>query len=195
MKYETILDATRAWVREFNEIPHGVVEKLMECDPDNFYEITPPAVGDSVYVWRENKSGEITEVSKDENGELIYSIALDAPYVDEDEVHITADEFGVQRYERLPMWGTMWAFGDSCDNWWIENAENLQKMADCGFRIYEQEDYGYIFGIDGAGYDFYEAHWIPLYKARGLHWHKEPYENKNSKSEPGYLVRKMIDGE
>ena len=44
-------------------------------------------------------------------------------------------------------------------------------MADCGFRIYEQEDYGYIFGIDGAGYDFYEAHWIPLYKARGLKWH------------------------
>lgn len=27
-------------------------------------------------------------------------------------------------------------------------------------------------GIDGAGYDFYEAHWIPLYEARGLHWHE-----------------------
>lgn len=46
-------------------------------------------------------------------------------------------------------------------------------MADCGFRIYEQEDLGYVFGIDGAGYDFYSEHWIPLYKARGLHWHKE----------------------
>lgn len=47
-------------------------------------------------------------------------------------------------------------------------------MADCGFRIYESDDFGgYIFGIDGAGYDFYDAHWIPLYKARGLRWHKE----------------------
>ena len=31
-------------------------------------------------------------------------------------------------------------------------------MADCGFRIYEQEDYGYIFGIDGAGYNFFDEH-------------------------------------
>lgn len=46
-------------------------------------------------------------------------------------------------------------------------------MADCGFRVYKQEDYEYIFGIDGAGYDFYESHWCPLYKARGLHWHKD----------------------
>ena len=32
--------------------------------------------------------------------------------------------------------------------------------------------FGYFFGIDGAGYSFYEEHWIPLYKARGLQWHK-----------------------
>ena len=35
---------------------------------------------------------------------------------------------------------------------------------------------GYFFGIDGAGYSFYEEHWIPLYKARGLQWHKENEE-------------------
>lgn len=51
-------------------------------------------------------------------------------------------------------------------------------MADCGFRIYEQEDYGYIFGIDGAGYDFYDEHWCPLYKARGLRWHDEEGETQ-----------------
>lgn len=26
-------------------------------------------------------------------------------------------------------------------------------------------------GIDGAGYDFYESHWIPLYKTLGYSWH------------------------
>ena len=72
----------------------------------------------------------------------------------------------------LPMWGTMWSFGDFLDNSWLEDERNLKAMADCGFRIYEQEDCGYIFGIDGAGYDFYEAHWIPLYKACGLQWHR-----------------------
>lgn len=30
--------------------------------------------------------------------------------------------------------------------------------------------------IYDATYDFYEAHWIPLYKVRGLHWHKEENE-------------------
>lgn len=78
-----------------------------------------------------------------------------------------------ERDSFFPMWGTMWSFGDSADHWWLEEEGNLQKMADCGFRIYEQKDYGYIFGIDGAGYDFYEAHWIPLYKACGFKWHSD----------------------
>ena len=73
----------------------------------------------------------------------------------------------------LPMWGTMWSFGNSADDYWLEEKDGLELMAECGFRIYEQEDFGYLFGIDGAGYSFMEAHWIPLYKARGLHWHEE----------------------
>lgn len=68
----------------------------------------------------------------------------------------------------------MWAFDNSCDIDWLEN--NMQVMANCGFRIYESKDYGYVFGIDGAGYDFYESHWIPLYKARGFKWHDNEEE-------------------
>ena len=71
----------------------------------------------------------------------------------------------------LPMWGTMWSFSEPLDDWWLEEKNGLEAMARCGFRIYRQEDYGYIFGIDGAGYDFYEDHWIPLYKERGIQWH------------------------
>ena len=73
----------------------------------------------------------------------------------------------------LPMWGTMWSFGDSADDYWLEEGDGLELMAECGFRIYEQEDFGYLFGIDGAGYSFMDEHWIPLYKARGLQWHRE----------------------
>lgn len=68
------------------------------------------------------------------------------------------------------MWGTMWSFHNSLDDYWL--SDNLQAMSDCGFRIYEHDEWGYFFGIDGAGYDFYESHWIPLYKARGLRWHE-----------------------
>ena len=73
----------------------------------------------------------------------------------------------------LPMWGTMWSFGNSADDYWLEEKDGLELMAECGFRIYEQEDFGYLFGIDGAGYSFMDEHWIPLYKARGLRWHEK----------------------
>ena len=75
--------------------------------------------------------------------------------------------------DHLPMWSTMWSFGSSADDYWLEEEDGLELMAECGFRIYEQEDFGYLFGIDGAGYSFMEEHWIPLYKARGLRWHRE----------------------
>lgn len=70
----------------------------------------------------------------------------------------------------LPMWGTMFSFKDPFDVDWLR--DNLDKMKECGFTVFDS-DYGYFFGIDGAGYDFYEAHWLPLYDARGLHWHDE----------------------
>ena len=71
----------------------------------------------------------------------------------------------------LPMWGWMWSFGDSCDEEWLE--DNIGTMSKLGFRIYCHDEFGYWFGIDGAGYSFMDEHFIPLYKARGLHWHKE----------------------
>ena len=51
-------------------------------------------------------------------------------------------------------------------------------MSECGFRIYENDEIGYFFGIDKAGYDFYESHWVPLYKKRGLLWHDERAEKR-----------------
>ena len=90
----------------------------------------------------------------------------------------------------LPMWGTMWSFGDSADDYWLEKRGGLELMAECGFRIYEQEDFGYLFGIDGAGYSFMDEHWIPLYKARGLHWHRE----EEPAPEGGGLVQKILEG-
>lgn len=67
-------------------------------------------------------------------------------------------------------WGTMWTFGESLDyDWALKNNEILER---CGVIAYYSETLGVVIGIDGAGYDFYEQHWIPLYKERGLKWHK-----------------------
>lgn len=167
MLYDTIREAVHEWGREFNAVPRGIVEKLIKADGgacDSIREVTPPARGCTVYVFDKDSYGEIVQHISDDT----YRIEL----YNGERIDISEDSFEVEYDSYLPMWNTMWAFNDFCDNYWLENG-GLQIMADCGFRIYEQEDYGYIFGIDGCGYDFYEEHWIPLYKARGLRWHKD----------------------
>lgn len=76
----------------------------------------------------------------------------------------------------LPVRGTIFSFDSPCDDWWLEEENGIEIMSKLGFRIYHHEEFGYFFGIDGCGYSFMDEHWIPLYKARGLHWHKEEEE-------------------
>lgn len=166
----TIKEATREWVREMSAIPYGVMEKLMNFD--DVREITPPTRCDRVYIYSGEYSGEEGEIEAYDGETEKYIINLDSGEQAQEE----SDNFEVVDHGGLPMWGTLWTFSESFDNHWLENG-GLEKMANCGFRIYEQEDLGYVFGIDGAGYDFYEAHWIPLYKARGLQWHDPETEN------------------
>lgn len=178
MKYETIKEATQAWIGEMDAIQQGMVAKLMSVDIDDWREVTTPAYGDRVYVY-EHGEGEIIEVvnygvedeNDSENAKTGYLIELDEGTTAL--IECSAEDFEVYRYDMLPMWGTMWSFSDSCDNYWLEEGDGIKALSECGFRVYESEDFGYFFGVDGAGYDFYEAHWIPLYKARGLKWHKE----------------------
>lgn len=88
---------------------------------------------------------------------------------DECEIDDGEEEFGSVG---IPMWGTLWMVDDWCDEQWID--ENRETVAEIGFTICENYEHGWILlGIDGAGYDFYDAHWIPLYEARGLKWHQE----------------------
>jgi hypothetical protein len=172
-------DAAHYWVREFNAIPMMVCEKLLSNDPDSFTEITPPSIGNEVELFTDehpNAYGEIVKILPAlgvPNG-LVYHVKLSGS---KEIVTVTTDDFDVVRNDYFPMWGTMWTFGDNLDNEWLQYYGGLQIMGNCGFRVYEHEDFEYIFGIDGAGYDFYEAHWIPLYKARGLHWY-ETEENE-----------------
>lgn len=168
-RFETLAEATQAWVAEFSRFPTDMIETLMAaCDPDDWMEVTPPAVGDRVYLYAAESDmdeGEIIDYD-DENGQ--YKIKDDDGF----EFWTTTDEFDVDRYDITPMWGSMWQFKDMLDDDWLEEGDGIQALADCGFRIYHHTEWGYFFGIDGAGYDFYSAHWEPLYKKRGLQWHE-----------------------
>ena len=177
----TIREAAEAWVHEMNAFPYDMIEKLMSADIESWHEVTTPSVGDRVYVYGKG-SGTISAARATEDG-TVFDIEMDESlletvYGDEfddgikgREIEAPADEVEVEYDSMLPMWGTLWSFGDGADDYWLEEMGGIDLMSQCGFRIYESEDFGYIFGIDGAGYDFYESHWVPLYKARGLQWH------------------------
>lgn len=158
----TSKEAAQKWVAGFNAIQRGMIEKLIVLEPESWHEVTVPAVGDRVYVYSESESGEIIAREKQ------FLIKFD----DGKKLLVAEDDIEIERYYQLPMWGTMWSFNDSLDRYWLEEDEGKKLMSDCGFRIFKSDEFGYFFGIDGAGYDFYEAHWIPLYKARGLNWHE-----------------------
>lgn len=176
IKGMTISDAAHRWVSEMNVYPQDMIRILMDVKPDDWHEITVPSVGDRVYVYNlpEEKSDGKPYESTEHYGEIdecfdqdTYRIAMD----DGESILVKQDDFEICFDDRLPAWGWMWSFGDSADDYWLEEMDGIKMMSECGFRVYENDEWGYFFGLNGAGYDFYEAHWIPLYKKRGLQWH------------------------
>lgn len=179
----TIKEAAERWVTEFNCFPYSMIEKLMQIDSDSWREVTVPSAGDMVCIWNlpdEDSEGNNLNTSEDA-GEIIEYRPEEEKYLielnDGTEVLIDECDFEVKRESRLPMWGTLWQFGDGCDNYWLEEEDGIRIMSECGFRTYEHDEWGYFFGIDGGGYDFYGEHWIPAYKKRGLQWHDPKTED------------------
>ncbi len=81
------------------------------------------------------------------------------------------------------MWGTMWIVNDHVDIRRIEkllksvNDEDdemngYQEIGDTGIYAFNIAD-KLVLGINGAGYDFFEDHWTPLYETLGYKWHAE----------------------
>jgi len=95
-------------------------------------------------------------------------------------VKIIAAQTGAEFYGI--MWGTMFLVCESVDKRLItallhpvEDTEDelygTQEVGNTGISAFEI-DGELVLGIDGAGYDFYEHHWIPLYEALGYAWHE-----------------------
>lgn len=170
-EYKTISGCARLWVSEFNAIPTEMIAKLIQADPDSWHETTLPVVGDSVSVFSLPEGagdfGDRAEIVAADYEKDSYTLENG----DGKKITVSADCFDIERDDFLPMWGTMWSFSDPCDIDWPDGRGGLEALSRCGFRVYTSDDFGDFFGIDGAGYDFYSSHWIPLYKERGLKWH------------------------
>lgn len=141
------------FVKEMNAIPTSVIGKLVEFScAENIGEISVP-----VEYSRVDTPDGCGEVQRTEDG--IYLVELD----NGETVELEKGDIYPVFDDGLPLWGYMWQ-PHPWDVDWIR--ENLETVCACGFRVYEEDDFDILLGIDGCGYDFYEAHWIPLYKAR-----------------------------
>ena len=180
----TIREAAELWVRrEMDFIQTSMIDKLMRYEPEDWMEVTTPSRCDRVYVYNvpgEEHCGEIENYLEKAD---VWLINLD----DGNTVEVGEDDFAVERDSWLPAWGTMFSFKDSADIDWLEGGyeiwdenEGIKALSRCGFRVYKSDEFGYFFGIDAGGFDFYEAFWVPLYKARGLQWHDPETERKEA---------------
>lgn len=85
---------------------------------------------------------------------------------------IKSDEFENYKFEDFSLnHSPMWGYVFHCPNFYINSQYmNTDMLYELGIGVLEHEDIGYCLFIGGAGYDFYEAHWIPLFKK--LNWIK-----------------------
>lgn len=164
-KIMTKKQATERMVNnDLNSIPQVLIERAY-FDNDNFesFRNVTPLYEDQEVTYNNNT---YTVFNPDFEGNAI--LTHDGIQM------IEVDSYEIEEVENrplLPMWATMWQTIGVLSHW-VE--ENTQTIASLGFQIYECDDLdGYILGIDGAGYDFYESHWIPLYEAQGLKWHNQ----------------------
>ena len=95
-------------------------------------------------------------------------------------VQIVAEQTGSEFYGI--MWGTMFLVNDPVDKRRIQallhpvtdeedDLYGCQEVGQTGIYAFDVDGH-LVLGINGAGYDFYEHHWIPLYEALGYGWHE-----------------------
>ena len=164
---KAIEKAAREWIKTIPNVPWRICEMIQ----NEIYEITPIGVGSSVYINDGRYRGEyatVQKIEKDDDGDAYYTVQIDG---ESTMLRKSADELTLETEfgTRLPAYMDMWTFehDDGESFCWLENEGGLQKMADIGFRIYEQDDYRFLFGADAVdGGLGFEDYWLPLYKAR-----------------------------
>ena len=71
-------------------------------------------------------------------------------------------DFETEDEPPYPMWSTLF---ESRDRFLSEKlTENVKELAEIGIHLMQVDETNVMMFICGAGYDFYDAHWIPLYR-------------------------------
>lgn len=162
-----IKQAAKKWVDDFNFIPGKIFKVLIKVDEsvsyfdsDIFRLVASPTITCSSCGAKYEGKLKLKELQES---------SIKCEYCNYNDGDSWGN--GYPEYAFPCGWGTLFNPKESLDQEWIE--KNAEKVTECGIFVFESDIFGILLGIDGGGYDFYESHWIPLYKARGLEWHNE----------------------
>ncbi len=102
-EYHTKREAAELWVSQFDAIQRGMIEKLMEQEPETWEEVTASAPGDNVYVYDIPEEldtlehhGEIRNYDEETD---LYCIELQTG----ETISCAAEDFEIERDDLLPM--------------------------------------------------------------------------------------------
>lgn len=132
-------------------------EKYLRCN-----DIPDPGMSISMY-------GEFSD--EDRFSYIVESVDLEKEVVtavteeDDEDERIDIPFLELCCLDDKPQWSTLWALYHK------PSYEEIMKYNDCGISVYETESSDFYIGINGCGYDFFEAHWLPLYRVEGVGWH------------------------
>jgi len=182
--YKTEMEACRSWVDSFNNIPGALLERAYGPEGDALNLLAGGRRdSDCCGVEAEERPWPKTKAEEEDEtlGERVYLCS-------------ECDKackwsWGGAVYAWPAGWGTLFNPKDSSDEDWVKR--NAEQIADkCGFLVYECDEVGLILGIDGGGYDFYEQHWLPLYRLRGLEWHEKILVPEKTSPVPARALRR-----
>ena len=146
-----------------NEIPTDFVYPLYLND--SVIEVTPIRVGSFVTHHDDFDPVEVQELLP--NGH--YRTEM----IDDGRSPIfAAEEVAIIFPEELPEYDIMWHFDPSL-NHWLNQTGSLEKIADCGFRIYQHEKLGHLIGTDHDEPEKLAKCFELLYNVLELNWHLE----------------------
>jgi hypothetical protein len=165
----TLRQAAESWIAGFDQVPASVIEKMAIADEAmTYYDSDSLRLAASprtacIYCGGtyegEQTLRQLQELDRSGQGT---PCPCDGNSGDQWETGFPVHAFPCA-------WGTLFAPRERLDREWV--LERAEQVAALGFFVFESEDYGCLLGIDGAGYDFFDAYWIPLYELRDLQWH------------------------
>jgi len=155
------------WMERLHPVPTDLIRQAYAADTEDFETYITQLIG---LQWVCQSCGPIAS----QNDRLVRlrrrlgrdrstdSALVDRMRCPDCQQYTLATEAGTQYGDAFPAWGTMWMLADHPLGSWASH--HLDWFEDHHLLVYDS-NFGWLLGVDGAGFNFYTKFWIPLYRA------------------------------